>query len=103
MVDVNKLISQLNEEQIKPVMQNPYAAPTSVANVPRHSETPIENVFVDMPLGRVVGQVANKYIIAQKDNNMVVVDQHAAHERITYEKLRNHAIKTQPLSFTKSL
>lgn len=51
----------------------------------------------DMPLGRVVGQVGNKYIIAQKDDNMVIVDQHAAHERITYEKLRNNKIKTQPL------
>ena len=51
----------------------------------------------DMPLGRVVGQVGNKYIIAQKDDNMVVIDQHAAHERITYEKLRNNKIKTQPL------
>ncbi|MBQ5700114.1 MAG: DNA mismatch repair endonuclease MutL [Alphaproteobacteria bacterium] len=54
-------------------------------------------VIADLPLGRVVGQVANKYIIAQKDNNMVIIDQHAAHERITYEKLRTHKIKTQPL------
>ena len=57
----------------------------------------IPDVPIDMPLGRVVGQVGNKYIIAQKDDNMVVVDQHAAHERITYEKLRNNKIKTQPL------
>lgn len=57
-----------------------------------------ENIQVfDMPLGRVVGQIGNKYIIAQTENAMVVIDQHAAHERITYEKLRNHAIKTQPL------
>lgn len=54
-------------------------------------------VVIDLPLGRVVGQVGNKYIIAQKDDNMVIVDQHAAHERITYEKLRGHKIKTQPL------
>ena len=54
-------------------------------------------VVIDLPLGRVVGQVGNKYIIAQKDDNMVIVDQHAAHERITYEKLRTHKIKTQPL------
>lgn len=53
--------------------------------------------IVDPPLGRVVGQVGNKYIIAYKENCMVVVDQHAAHERITYEKLRTHKIKTQPL------
>ncbi len=54
-------------------------------------------VVDDLPLGRVVGQVGNKYIIAQKENNMVVIDQHAAHERITYEKLRTRRIKGQPL------
>ena len=54
-------------------------------------------VVIDLPLGRVVGQIGNKYIIAQKDDNMVIVDQHAAHERITYEKLRTNKIKTQPL------
>ncbi len=54
-------------------------------------------IVIDLPLGRVIGQVANKYIIAQKDDNMVVVDQHAAHERITYERLRTKKIKTQPL------
>ena len=84
-------------DEIKPVVQNPFSAPVSVTPVSKHVETPIENVFVDMPLGRVVGQVANKYIIAQKDDNMVIVDQHAAHERITYEKLRSNKIKTQPL------
>lgn len=56
-----------------------------------------DTVVVDMPLGRVIGQIGNKYIIAQKDENMVIVDQHAAHERITYEKLRKNKIKTQPL------
>ncbi len=56
-----------------------------------------EETIVDLPLGRVIGQFGNKYILAQKDENLVVVDQHAAHERITYEKLRNNKIKTQPL------
>ncbi|MBR2412650.1 MAG: DNA mismatch repair endonuclease MutL [Alphaproteobacteria bacterium] len=56
-----------------------------------------ESDDTDLPLGRVVGQVANKYIIAQQGDNMIIVDQHAAHERITYEKLRAHKIKTQPL------
>ena len=84
-------------DDIRPVVQNPFAAPVSVQSVPRHSEEKIETIFVDLPLGRVVGQVANKYIIAQKDDNMVVVDQHAAHERITYEKLRQYKIKSQPL------
>ena len=81
-------------DDIRPVVQNPFASPVSV---PQHSEEKIETIFVDLPLGRVVGQVANKYIIAQKDDNMVIVDQHAAHERITYEKLRQYKIKSQPL------
>ncbi len=49
------------------------------------------------PLGRVIGQVGNKYILAQSGDNLVVVDQHAAHERITYERLRNNAVRGQPL------
>ena len=63
------------------------------------NENPVldTTIVVDLPLGRVIGQVGNKYIIAQKDDNMVIIDQHAAHERITYEKLRNNKIKTQPL------
>ena len=51
----------------------------------------------DLPLGRVIGQLNDKYILAESANGFVIVDQHAAHERITYEKLRKHEIKTQPL------
>lgn len=70
---------------------------------PRMPETPAQTANApqdfasDLPLGRVVGQIGNKYIIAQSGDNMVVVDQHAAHERITYERMRRHTIKTQPL------
>ena len=55
------------------------------------------NCDIDLPLGRVIGQIGKKYILAQSGENLVIVDQHAAHERITYERLRRHAIKTQPL------
>ena len=48
-------------------------------------------------MGRVIGQLSNKYILAENKDGFVIVDQHAAHERITYEKLRKHEIKTQPL------
>ena len=51
----------------------------------------------DFPLGRVIGQIGKKYILAQTVDSLVIIDQHAAHERITYEHLRNHTIKTQPL------
>ena len=49
------------------------------------NETPTE----DFPLGTARGQVHENYIIAQTATGMVIVDQHAAHERLVYEKLKN--------------
>ena len=40
------------------------------------------------PLGVARGQVAGTYIIAEAEDGLVIVDQHAAHERITLERLR---------------
>ncbi len=60
-------------------------------------ETVFESDAFDLPLGRVIGQLNNKYILAENKDGFVIIDQHAAHERITYEKLRTHTIKTQPL------
>ena len=57
----------------------------------------LNSIFFDKPLGRVIGQFSKKYIIAESGENLVIVDQHAAHERIVYEKLRTNSIKRQIL------
>ena len=92
---IRREVFQVRDNVVLPVatQQSSECRVQSAEKVPYIDNT----VVIDLPLGRVVGQVGNKYIIAQKDDNMVIVDQHAAHERITYEKLRGHKIKTQPL------
>ncbi len=39
-------------------------------------------------LGRAVAQVYDTYIVAQTETDMIIIDQHAAHERLTYEKMK---------------
>jgi len=48
----------------------------------------VEDAPQDTPLGAARAQVHENYIIAQTSDGMVIVDQHAAHERLVYEKLK---------------
>jgi len=43
---------------------------------------------VHYPLGGAVGQIHNTYILSQTHDGFVITDQHAAHERLTWEKLK---------------
>ncbi len=50
-------------------------------------QSSIENSFASVPLLRLIGQVGSTYIVAEGPDGLYLIDQHAAHERVLFEKL----------------
>jgi DNA mismatch repair protein MutL len=74
------------------------AAPVLSARV---EEAPAESQQLDLPLGVARAQLHETYVIAQTADGIVIVDQHAAHERLVYERMKQAmeagGIARQPL------
>ncbi|MCX9146175.1 DNA mismatch repair endonuclease MutL [Erythrobacter sp. WG] len=70
--------------EARPAWSAPLAQPQGRAE----EAAPIPEQAHSFPLGIARGQVANTYIVAEAADGLVLVDQHAAHERLVLERLR---------------
>ena len=67
-----------------PAAKNDYAA------------APVHDDNSEHPLGYALGQIHNIFILAQNAHGLIIVDMHAAHERILYERLKAQLRAKQP-------
>ncbi|MEM6748321.1 MAG: DNA mismatch repair endonuclease MutL [Pseudomonadota bacterium] len=60
------------------------------ATVPRVVPVPVQPAEEpqDFPLGAAMAQLHDTYIVSQTDDGLVIIDQHAAHERLVYERMK---------------
>ena len=82
-------------EETKPLLPN--RGDTKIDNSGDTKTEESANVFADEYF-KIVGQIFDSYIIAEKDGEMMLVDQHAAHERLNYEQLKEEIESRRAMS-----
>ncbi len=86
--EIRDAASVLREErEAKPIVSTEKAE--EIPYIPRDTDANIKGEMAKpIPAYRIVGEVFNSYVILEVEDKMLLIDKHAAHERINYERMR---------------
>jgi DNA mismatch repair protein MutL len=85
--NLSQIVSFMGEESVN-------AAKTGLESVESQMEEPLIVPYGD----RVIGSFADTYILVEQGDNLLIIDQHAAHERLLYDRfVSGHFSASQPL------
>ena len=106
------MLPQMQEKTAAPIPHTP-AEPSKVPSAPKPVEKPveapvpeIEQTELSMPKEiewRMVGELYNSYIIVEQGDEAFLIDKHAAHERILFEKLKANQEKISAQSLLQPI
>ncbi len=86
---IGSAIYQMARRPEQPVYTSSQRGFTEAITLSARFEASSEQATEDQPLGTARAQVHENYVIAQTPDGIVIVDQHAAHERLIYERLKS--------------
>lgn len=86
-----KDVAELQETSVKPGVVAPSSAELAAPSVAEAESVPedvVETPVVTKPSFRIIGVLHRLYVLMESTEGLVLMDQHAAHERVNFEKMR---------------
>ncbi len=96
--DSKKAVSGLNVLKSEPESSEPKAPEKAVSEIPKAKEYSVssiprssaETALPSLPEYKILGEAFNSYIIVESEGALLMIDKHAAHERILFEDMKKN-------------